>query len=107
MGTFEFHIYPFQALRLSAALCGRNKMTEEIIYRESRLRSVLKACSWRFIATSTTFAITQVVTGKLSIAASVAGIEVFAKMLIYYFHERAWQLAPRGAIRTLFKKRKA
>jgi len=30
----------------------------------------------------------------------VGGIEFFAKMLIYYIHERIWQLLPRGSVRT-------
>ncbi|RLD09963.1 MAG: hypothetical protein DRI44_07280 [Chlamydiae bacterium] len=79
---------------------------EDQIYRESHLRSVLKAFSWRFVATSTTFAIVYLVTGKLSFATSIAGVEVITKMVIYYFHERAWQLLPRGSIRTLLKRNK-
>ncbi len=78
---------------------------ETPIYRESRLRSVLKAFSWRLLATATTFAIAYLVTGKISIASSIASVEVVTKMMIYYFHERAWQLLPRGSIRALLKKR--
>lgn len=77
---------------------------EEKIYQESHLRSIVKAFSWRFISTCTTFAIVYIVTGELSIATSIAGVEVVIKMILYYFHERAWQLAPRGSIRKLLKK---
>jgi len=79
-------------------------MTENIAYRESRLRSILKACSWRFVATCATFIIAYLVTNETTFAFTIAGVEIFAKMIIYYFHERAWQLIPRGSIRKLVKK---
>ncbi len=79
-------------------------MTEEYIYRESHLRSILKAISWRFVATCTTFIIAYIVTGKTKFAMEIAGVEVFSKMLIYYFHERMWQLLPRGSIRRLARQ---
>ena len=80
---------------------------EEQAYRESHLRSIVKAFSWRFVSTCTTFAIVYIVTGKLSLATSIAGVEVVIKMMLYYFHERAWQLLPRGSIREFLKKTKA
>ena len=75
--------------------------TEPAAYRESHLRSVLKALSWRLVATATTGIIAWLVTGSLAAALAIGGIEFFAKMFIYYLHERAWQLVPRGAIRQL------
>ncbi len=77
--------------------------TEDPVYRESHLRSMLKALSWRLLATSTTFIIVYLVTGKASIATSIAGVKVITKMIIYYLHERAWQLLPRGSIRKLLR----
>ena len=65
---------------------------------------MLRACSWRILATSTTFSIAYLVTGETNFAVAIAGVEVVAKLLIYYFHERAWQLIARGTIRRLFKK---
>ncbi len=75
----------------------------EAIYRESHLRSILKAISWRVIASLTTFTIADVVTGKIQVAATIAGTEAFAKIFIYYLHERGWQMVPHGAIRKLFR----
>ena len=62
---------------------------------DSHLRSILKAFSWRIVATLTTAAIAYVVTGEASTALVIGGIEFFLKMFIYYVHERAWQLVPR------------
>ncbi len=41
-------------------------------------------------ATSTTFIITWIVTGNISAGIAVGGVEFFAKMFLYYGHERAW-----------------
>ena len=67
--------------------------------KETHIRSVLKTISHRIIATSTTIAIAYFVTGDVSSALAVGGIEFFAKMAIYYLHERAWQMLPRGYFR--------
>lgn len=78
-------------------------MKEEL--KESRTRSVLKAFSWRIIATLTTITIAYFITGKTDVALSIGGIEFFSKFIIYYLHERAWQLVPHGTIRNLFSKK--
>ncbi len=69
--------------------------------RESHVRTFLKTISWRIVATTTTIVIAYLVFGDVSRALQVGGIEFFAKMAIYYVHERLWQLAPRGSIRKL------
>ena len=74
---------------------------------ESHLRSILKGITWRIIATSMIFVITYYSTGSLGDAAKVAAIEFPVKLLIYYLHERAWQLIPRGTIREAFSFKKS
>ena len=69
--------------------------------KESHLRSVLKALSWRVIATFTTAVIAFAITGEIDTAILIGAIEFIAKMFLYYMHERAWQLVPRGTIRNL------
>ena len=80
--------------------------SEQPIYRESHLRSLLKATSWRVIATFTTALIAYFITGEVDTALMIGGIEFFIKFIIYYAHERAWQLIPRGEIRQLYAKLK-
>ncbi|RMF46553.1 MAG: adenylyl-sulfate kinase [Deltaproteobacteria bacterium] len=58
---------------------------------ETHARSVLKAVSWRTLATLTTALIVFVFTGEFALALTVGVLEVFAKMALYVFHERAWQ----------------
>lgn len=60
----------------------------------SRKRSVLKTITWRVAASLTTILIVWAVSGELIIAGEVALLEVFIKMLVYYFHERAWDRVP-------------
>lgn len=57
---------------------------------ESRKRSLLKTISWRVLASIDTFLISWLISGKISIGISIATLEVITKLIIYYFHERAW-----------------
>jgi adenylylsulfate kinase len=57
---------------------------------ETKQRSILKALSWRVWATVTTGLIVWVATGRLALALGVGLVEVFAKMALYFIHERFW-----------------
>lgn len=78
--------------------------------KESKLRSILKAATWRLIATGTTFTLAYFIfsgTGcedVLQKSTIVAGLELVIKLVIYYLHERAWQMVPRGTIRHIFDR---
>ena len=77
-------------------------MEQELLqYRESHLRSFLKALSWRILATTTTALIAWFITGNISTAIAIGSIEFIAKFFIYYGHERVWQLIPGGTIRHI------
>ena len=58
---------------------------------ETKKRSILKAISWRTWATVTTAALVFIFTGKFALAVTIGLLEVFAKMALYFFHERLWQ----------------
>ena len=58
--------------------------------KEKAYRSVIKTVSWRTIGTLDTIIISYFITGNLIMAASIGSIEVVTKMILYYFHERAW-----------------
>ena len=59
-------------------------------------QSVLKAVSWRILGTLDTFAISWVLTGRVEIAGSIAGLEIITKIAWYYIHERVWAAIPWG-----------
>lgn len=54
------------------------------------VKSALKAVSWRIIGTIDTMIISYIITGKITVALSIGSVEVFTKMILYYFHERLW-----------------
>lgn len=81
-------------------------MSETTVKKESHLRSVLKGITWRIIATSTTITIAYFITGEVGDAFKIGAIEFVGKVFIYYLHERAWQMAPRGTVRSLFGSKK-
>ena len=60
------------------------------MYFETKLRSIVKAVSWRFWATLTTIVLVFSFTRQITIAATIGFVEIFAKMALYFFHERAW-----------------
>jgi uncharacterized membrane protein len=64
--------------------------------REAHSRSFLKAVSWRITGTIDTFVISFIVTGKLTIAGSIAATELLTKIALYYGHERVWAKIPWG-----------
>jgi uncharacterized membrane protein len=37
-----------------------------------------------------TFAISLIMTGRVAIAGSIAGLEIITKIVWYYLHERLW-----------------
>lgn len=57
---------------------------------DSKLKSLFKTISWRITATVTTIVIAYMILGDITPALAIGGIEFFAKMIIYYYHERAW-----------------
>ncbi|OQX73682.1 MAG: hypothetical protein B6D64_13595 [Bacteroidetes bacterium 4484_276] len=82
-----------------------NDKSEGIIIKEiektkdSPVRSILKAFSWRIIASATTFLITFIIFRRYSeknfdeviqTATFITIVDFVAKILFYYLHERMW-----------------
>ena len=64
--------------------------------QESHQRSVLKAVSWRVLGSIDTFVLSWFFTGSTKAAGAIALTEVLTKMILYYFHERAWSAVKWG-----------
>ena len=68
-------------------------------------RTLYKTISWRVVATVMTFMVAGAVLEPTDNAAYyIAGIEIFTKTLLYYFHERLWLSLPLGGLRIRLKK---
>lgn len=63
---------------------------------EKPIRSIVKALSWRTIGTLDTILISWIVTGALSLAFSIGAIELVTKMVLYFLHERLWNIISWG-----------
>ena len=62
----------------------------------TRKRVLVKSFVWRIIATLTGASITWLLTGELETAGKFILIEFPLKMMIYYMHERGWELISWG-----------
>ncbi len=60
-------------------------------------RSFLKTISFRVLATMITVALVYTFTHSLALAGTIGSIETGSKLVLYYFHERAWQTISWGA----------
>lgn len=58
--------------------------------KETSVRSITKALTYRFWQSLNTFIISLIVTGKIDMAAAIVSIEVVVKIIVYFFHERIW-----------------
>ena len=73
-----------------------------LMTRATPRRSLAKTVSWRIIATTDTFVLTflsatifgadlGITTEQATgLAATVAGLELITKLVLYYLHERGW-----------------
>ncbi len=57
---------------------------------ESHKRSILKALTWRVLATMVTILVVYFLTKKVTLALGAGFIDAAIKMFAYYVHERVW-----------------
>jgi uncharacterized membrane protein len=57
---------------------------------ESRKRHIAKTFTWRLIGTLDTMLLAWAISGDPLTGLKIGFAEVVTKMLLYYFHERAW-----------------
>ncbi len=56
----------------------------------TKLRSVLKAISWRIVGTLDTMCLGWLITGSPLVGLKIGALELITKFVLYYFHERIW-----------------
>ena len=78
-------------------------MGMKIVHDQNR-RSVLKAFSWRIIATSTGMLLVYLFTGKSELTAGFGIGDFTLKMIFYFLHERAWNQISFGKTLTVTVK---
>lgn len=61
--------------------------------KDTHARSVIKGISWRLVGTIDTIIVSYIVLGEIGQALTIGITEVITKIILYYFHERAWNAA--------------
>ena len=56
----------------------------------SRARHLAKSATWRVIGTLDTMVLAWIISGNPLTGIKIGAAEVVTKMVLYYFHERAW-----------------
>jgi uncharacterized membrane protein len=56
----------------------------------SKKRHIVKTITWRIVGTLDTVVLSWMISGDPLIGLKIGLAEVVTKMLLYYFHERAW-----------------
>jgi uncharacterized membrane protein len=77
------------------------KEQEKIKFNEGNPRSFSKVISWRILITISNFVIPFVMTGSWGQAVLFAGIATIINMILYWGHERAWNLIKFGKSVTI------
>lgn len=78
-----------------------DKKLQNMKQTEKKRRSVVKTISWRTIGTIDTILISWIVVGNVNFAVTIGGVELFTKMALYFFHERAWNKSNFGRVKEV------
>ena len=57
---------------------------------QSRKRHIAKTITWRLVGTIDTILLSWLITGNPWLGLEIGLAEILTKMILYYFHERAW-----------------
>lgn len=68
--------------------------------KETHLRSLIKAISWRILGTVVTMLISYIITQEISFAIYIGIFEFISKVAFFYFHERLWSFVPFGVVKS-------
>jgi len=76
---------------MDTVLKGNTRVEKVEAQSEEKVkRSLVKTISWRIVGTIATIVISWLITGTLALAFSIGFIELISKLVLYYYHERAW-----------------
>jgi uncharacterized membrane protein len=67
-------------------------------------RHIAKAITYRLIGTLTTFIISYILTGSITISSTIGFVELIIKPVNYFIHERIWYKYIRFGVTTKQEK---
>ena len=59
---------------------------------DTKTRSIVKTISWRLTGTLCTFLISLIILGDISTSGAIALIQLTFNTIVFYFHERIWNI---------------
>jgi len=90
------------------ALPVQKTVKKEKVTRDRPIKSIFKAITWRIIASATTFALAYMFFYSDPFAAEkatgIALAEAAIKMVLYFFHERAWERLRWGRMMVIIRR---
>ena len=66
------------------------------VLNETSGRSLVKTLTWRVTGSGATFLISWLISGDLRVAGSIVVIQIVANTVLFYVHERAWNIVSWG-----------
>lgn len=63
---------------------------------DSNARSLAKAVSYRVLGSAGTALVVYLFSGSMPLSASVGGLDMLLKIVLYFAHERIWDHIPFG-----------
>ncbi len=72
--------------------------------RDRPIKSIIKTITWRIVGTIDTILIAYFITGETDKAFSIGVIEIFSKMILYFFHERFWAIIRWGRMMVIIRR---
>ncbi len=64
--------------------------------KEQVKRSLTKTITWRLTGSGATFLISWILTNNLIVASSIATVQIIANTILYFVHERIWNIISWG-----------
>lgn len=65
---------------------------------DTNTRSLIKAITWRITGSGATFLISWLISGNLTMASSIAVVQLTLNTILYFCHERIWNKINWGKI---------
>ena len=63
---------------------------------ETKKRSIVKSCTWRIICIVVSIVTAYFLTGEFELSVTIGSVYNVITMVLYYFHERFWNILEWG-----------
>lgn len=86
---YDYRIMAKSARRWAPTIANRLVLNFKH-HKESHARSLTKTITWRITGSGSTFAISWLITGNVTVAGTILSLHFVTNTILYYFHERVW-----------------